>query len=470
MKKVLHSFLCLCLFIPLLLVPNNIKAEEASSKFVFTRDIFNKDEADKVIPDNELWYISENAGIRGEVKLPFINNDNEREYKIIGMETSNPDAIQDIEVVDYFYDDSLGKYVNFKVKAVKDEAFTLTLILKKGEETIRVTSEEMIAKHKDLEVFVRRESTDITESEDLFEKNLDEILTEEVATSFQLNHVYYVYAEIGGYDFSKVQCDFAYFVNGKPVYAGMRQDNDIFTSYGLYYDPEEQMTRNAWSAPLSVISVLAKQETQLSIQVGQSYYNFPELDYLMDAQEIYFSDYKEMKDETGNVQVNAQAGVLPGSAQLHVKDVTKGETVVKAMQDIAQNYAAYDISIVSNGVAIQPNGKVNVRIKIPAGMNKDALDVYYVDTNGKHTLLESYLLNDEIIFETDHFSTYVIAERKQQNGGNEEIKDAVVGNVDGEDDPMKNTSAQVDTKSVQMLMMSIIIGCGLCFVGKRVKD
>lgn len=469
MKKVIRSFLCFCLIVPMLLVPKSIEAKENTGEFVFTKEVYDTRKEHKVIPNNELWYLSEKAEIQGSITLPFMNDENVQEYEIVGITTNKPNVIQNLQVETEFMDDysTSGKYVNFSAYAVEEEAFTLTLTLKKGEEVIQITSDEKIAKHKELELFVRRESTDITEPEDLFDKDVDSILKEDIADSFQLHHVYYVYAKIGGYDYSEVQSNLDYYVNGKPVYAGMRQDNDIFASYGLYYNSKDM--RAGWHMPITAISVLAKQEAMLSIQVGKTYEYSSELDFRKEPKDIFFSNHKEMKDETGNVHIYAQAGVLPGNAELAVKDVTKDETIAKAMQDV-QSYAAYDISLLSNGAAIQPNGKVSVRIKIPAGMNKDALDVYYVDANGKRTLLESYLLNGEIIFETDHFSTYVVAERKQQDSGNEEIKDAVTGEEDATDDPMKNTSAQIDTKSVQMVMMSIIIGCGLCFVRKKVKD
>lgn len=275
----------------MMLVSNNNKAEENRGRIIFSRDIDNKDISNKVIPDNELWYISKNAGIRGEVILPFITNDNEHEFEIIKMETDNPNAIQDIQVVKYFYDDyGQGKYINFMVKVVKDEPFTLTLILKKGEDTVHIMSDEMIAKHKNLEVIVREESVNIIEQETLFQKNLNDILKEEIATSFQSHHVYYVYVEIGGYDFSEVQSDLNFLLNGKPVYAGTYQDNDIFASYGLYYKKDEATTWNACSAPISAISLFVKQEVNISIQVEQSYYYFSELDFLMDAKEIFFSE------------------------------------------------------------------------------------------------------------------------------------------------------------------------------------
>lgn len=453
----------------MLLVPKSIEAKERTGNFVFTKEVYNTREEHKVIPDNELWYLGEKAEIRGLISLPFITDENVQEYEIVDITTDNPKLIQNLQVEHTFYDDlPSGKYLSFSGVALEDGSFTLTLTLKKGEEVVPITSNETIVKHKELELFVRRESTDITEVEDLFAKDVDSILKEDIADSFQLNHVYYVYAKIGGHDYSEVQGFLDYYVNGKPVYAGMRQDNDIFASYGLYYHSPDM--RSGWSIPISAISVLAKQEAMLSIQVGRSYEYSPELDFINEPKDIFFSNHKEMKDETGNVQLYAQAGVLPGNAQLQVKDVTKDDTVAKAMQAVAKNYAAYDISLLSNGTAIQPNGKVSVRIKIPAGMNKDLLDIYFVDELGKSTLLKSYLLNDEIIFETDHFSTYVVVERKQQDSGNEDIKDAVTGEEDATDDPMKNTSAQVDTKSVQMVMISIIIGCGLCFVRKKVKD
>ncbi len=76
-------------------------------------------------------------------------------------------------------------------------------------------------------------------------------------------------------------------------------------------------------------------------------------------------------------------------------------------------FYAYDITLKSNGVKIQPNGKVKISIPIPEGMETSNLVVYRVEDN---KLIKYEVTVEEIesvkyaTFETDHFSTYVLAE------------------------------------------------------------
>ena len=68
----------------------------------------------------------------------------------------------------------------------------------------------------------------------------------------------------------------------------------------------------------------------------------------------------------------------------------------------------------SNGTEIQPNGKVKISIPIPSDYNKDRLEVYRIADNGEKIKYEITIEGDYATFETDHFSTYVLAEREEQ--------------------------------------------------------
>lgn len=109
--------------------------------------------------------------------------------------------------------------------------------------------------------------------------------------------------------------------------------------------------------------------------------------------------------QTG-VKLTAQEGILPEDVVLVVQSSDY------VLPDAAGKFAAFDLSLEKDGVKIQPNGKVQVSIPIPEGYDKTRLAVYYIGENGEKTELPSVVKDDAILFETDHFSLYVVAEKE----------------------------------------------------------
>ena len=96
-----------------------------------------------------------------------------------------------------------------------------------------------------------------------------------------------------------------------------------------------------------------------------------------------------------------------------VKEGTVFDTVKKVVTD-AKNYKVFDITLESNGKKIQPNGNVKISIPIPSDMGVENLIVYRVAEDGKKTEYKVTVETVENVkyatFETNHFSTYVLAE------------------------------------------------------------
>lgn len=88
-------------------------------------------------------------------------------------------------------------------------------------------------------------------------------------------------------------------------------------------------------------------------------------------------------------------------------------------------YAAYDISLYSNAkkenIKKLENGNFTVSIPVPEHLKDiENLMVYYIDDEGNKTDLEVKTSDDGIVtFETNHFSTYVLAEKSAENKENE---------------------------------------------------
>ena len=112
-----------------------------------------------------------------------------------------------------------------------------------------------------------------------------------------------------------------------------------------------------------------------------------------------------MTDEETGIKIGAEEGVLPPDTSLVVKPSNF------VLTDAAGKFTAFDISLDNGGAKIQPNGKVQVSIPVPADYDRERLTVYHIAEDGTKSELPCSVSGDTITFETDHFSLYVVAEK-----------------------------------------------------------
>lgn len=123
-----------------------------------------------------------------------------------------------------------------------------------------------------------------------------------------------------------------------------------------------------------------------------------------------------LKDNATNVRLEANDGIVPSNTVLEVQPITEGklfENVKKVLSSV-NKFKVFDITLKSDSVKIQPNGKVKISIPIPENFDTSKLMVYRIETNGQKIAYKVSIITIEGIkyaqFETDHFSTYVLAE------------------------------------------------------------
>ncbi len=103
-----------------------------------------------------------------------------------------------------------------------------------------------------------------------------------------------------------------------------------------------------------------------------------------------------------------------GNAVPELIVVEGGKNADFVFGDTFNKYSSYDISFEINGEKAQPNGRVTVKIPVPVGYDFETVSVYYVDTNGAETKIDSHYESGYIIFETDHFSEYVLVDESSE--------------------------------------------------------
>ena len=71
----------------------------------------------------------------------------------------------------------------------------------------------------------------------------------------------------------------------------------------------------------------------------------------------------------------------------------------------------FDIATYKDGVKVQPNGEITVKIPLPAGYSNRVFVCYVDSVNGKVTKIPCEVKDGYVIFKTNHFSEYAIVEQ-----------------------------------------------------------
>ena len=117
----------------------------------------------------------------------------------------------------------------------------------------------------------------------------------------------------------------------------------------------------------------------------------------------YIGKYIKLIDETGSFCIMKISKVVTGTEYSNAKAVTNA---------VSDKIAVFEIDLLnSNDVKVQPNGKVSITTDIPNGFDPSRVVVYRLSADGKsYTKLTSTVSGGKISFETDHFSTYIVAQ------------------------------------------------------------
>ena len=124
-------------------------------------------------------------------------------------------------------------------------------------------------------------------------------------------------------------------------------------------------------------------------------------------------------ESSSGISVTYSAEEYDGKVELSVREYFDGTafTLVNTKTGATQS-RIYDVTMTVNGVVTQPNGKVKVKIPIPASFDPSKTFVYYVNTNtGTVENMNAVVDSNYLVFETDHFSYYAVVEVK---GGGED--------------------------------------------------
>lgn len=183
-----------------------------------------------------------------------------------------------------------------------------------------------------------------------------------------------------------------------------------------------------------------------------------------------------IKNEETNIELKADTNVVPSNTKLEATEI-KTEKILnivkESLKEISNKYISYDITLKSDGVAIQPNGKVKISIPIPSNFDKTKLSVFRISDDGTKIKYDTKVENNVATIETDHFSTYVLAEnnvvaKNDDNKNNTtETQEPTQQTKKGEKDETPKTGT-IDIVGY-VLLASVLSGVGIVTLKKKLK-
>ena len=91
--------------------------------------------------------------------------------------------------------------------------------------------------------------------------------------------------------------------------------------------------------------------------------------------------------------------------------------------DVQDNSIVYDITLTVDGVEVQPENSVAVKIPVPETMDADNIKVFREETDGTYTDMNAVMEEGYAVFSTEHFSKYILTtEDLNKSVGPEEDK------------------------------------------------
>lgn len=221
----------------------------------------------------------------------------------------------------------------------------------------------------------------------------------------------------------------------------------------------------AFGEKITKIESGTKSVAGVEIPNGYTIYSDYGMESVVIVRKEKVSEPVKKEETTTKIKLEADTSVIPANTVLNTKEVKDEKvlnTVKESLKDIATKYMVYDINLLSDGVRIQPNGKVKISIPVPTEYNKSNLVVYRVADNGDKTEYTVKVNRDVATFETDHFSTYVLAEKETKSNTNNVVDKEQKNNNTKETRKKDDTPRTGTTASIYfMIPVAVISAIGI---------
>lgn len=208
-------------------------------------------------------------------------------------------------------------------------------------------------------------------------------------------------------------------------------DTDVYTLKEIKAPEGYDKITTTWKVLVSSEGVTMVKDTE-----GNEMPKYPDGTYVVSSAKTDEADsteqtaktssvIREYKSDDVNVTVTAENEAdLPADAKLVVKPIELSQkaqenveqAAIKEEKKAIKNILAYDIHFEADGKEVQPGATVKVSVDVPeikAGANAS---VFHVDDKNKVENMDGEVdKKGNVVFETTHFSQYVIVNRSQTN-------------------------------------------------------
>lgn len=168
------------------------------------------------------------------------------------------------------------------------------------------------------------------------------------------------------------------------------------------------------------------------------------------ADEDVYCEYKSVDYEEKFIPVYTRNSYYTGDPttdetreiSFDFSDVTENSDIKSKIENLtgdAQCYV-YDIKMLCNGEVFQPYTAVSIYIRLKETVSTDHLHLYRQEDDGSLSELDYRIVGNFLVFQTDHFSLYVIAndEVNNENTGEDQEKNSEIPNDTTEEKPTQD--------------------------------
>lgn len=110
--------------------------------------------------------------------------------------------------------------------------------------------------------------------------------------------------------------------------------------------------------------------------------------------------------EPANLQDKATNIIVSADSE---DTIPYGTSLKVTIEEQSSTSVTYNITLISNGNEIQPNGTVSVKIPVLENVDSKTCIVYRIESDGSKTNMNAVYKNGYMEFSTDHFSKYVLS-------------------------------------------------------------
>lgn len=120
----------------------------------------------------------------------------------------------------------------------------------------------------------------------------------------------------------------------------------------------------------------------------------------------------DVRDVATDIRISTNDEIVPLGTVFKIEEIKNGNSYnkVKTILKEGTKFKVYDIKLKLDESYIQPKGKIKMSIPIPTNFDKSKLIVYRIEEDGTKVEYKVKIEDEYATFETDHFSTYVLAE------------------------------------------------------------